>query len=118
MNNNRSTIIPAATELMTDANMGTHGQEKKYFADMLLKNAITKKSILNVPILFDETDLEYDQPFAQVTMHHLNMGQSKTEKQKRNWWSKNMKLAKITLNEKRSNITGGLKKIFFRTYKN
>ena len=81
MNNNLSAIIPAQ-ELMKDANMGTLGQEKKYFADMLLKNEIAKKTILNVPILFDETDLEYNQPFAQVTMHHLNMGQSKTEKQK------------------------------------
>ena len=115
MNNNRSIIIPAQ-ELMKDASMGTLGKEKKYFADMLLKNAITKKSILNVPILFDETDLEYDQPFAQVIMFHLNMGQSKTEQQKRNWWSKNMKLAKYTLNEKQSNITSNLKKIFFCTY--
>ena len=115
MSNTGSTIIPAQ-ELMKDASMGTLGQEKKFFADMLLKNAITKKTILNVPILFDETDLEYDQPFAQVTMFHLNLGQSKTEQQKGNWWSKNMKLAKYTLNEKRSHITSNLKKIFFRTY--
>ena len=84
MNNTGSTIIPAQ-ELMKDASMGTLGKEKKYFADMLLKNAITKKTILNVPILFDETDLDYNQPFAQVTMHHLNMGQNMSEKQKRNW---------------------------------
>ena len=74
MNNKGSIIIPAQ-ELMKDASMGTLGNEKKIFADMLLlKNAITKKSILNVPILFDETDLEYNQQFAQVTMFHLNMG--------------------------------------------
>ena len=69
-----------------------------------------------VPIVFDETGLEYAQPFAQVTMFHLNIGQTMSERQKRNWWSNNKKLAKHTLNEKISNITCGLKKIFFGTY--
>ena len=115
MNNNGSTIIPAQ-ELMKDASMGTLGNEKKIFADMLLKNAITNKTLLNVPILFDETDLEYNQPFAQVTMYHLNMGQNMSETHKQKWWSKNKKLAKLTLNEKRSNVTCGLKKILFGTY--
>ena len=115
MNNNDSEIIPAH-DLMKDASMGSLGKEKKDFYDMLLESAITKKTILNVPILFDETDLEYNQPFAQVTMHHLNMGENMSDKQKSKWWSKNMKLAKLTLNEKRSNITCGLKNIFLRTY--
>ena len=53
-----------AHELMKDASMGSIGKEKKDFYDMILKNAITKKTILNVPILFDETDLEYNQPFG------------------------------------------------------
>ena len=103
-------------DLMKDASMGTLGQEKKDFYRLLLKNAITQQSIFFVPILFDEIDIEYNQPFAEVTMFHLNMGQTMTKKQKRNWWSKNWKLAKYTLHEKRSNITCGLKKIFFRTY--
>ena len=115
MNNTTPQIVPAH-EVMKDASMGTLGKEKQDFFDMVLKNAITKKTILNVPILFDETDLEYNQPFAQVTMHHLNMGQNMSEKQKQKWWSKNKKLAKLTLNEKRSNVTCGLKKIFFGTY--
>ena len=105
-----------ANELMKDASMDSLCKEKKDFYDLLLKNAITKRTILNVPILFDETDLEYNQPFAQVTMHHLNMGENMSDKQKSKWWSKNMKLEKLTLNEKRSNITCGLKNIFLRTY--
>ena len=106
----------SAHDLMKDASMGTLGQTKKDFHQLLLKNAITQQSILFVPILFDEIDIEYNQPFAEVTMFHLNMGQTMSDKQKRTWWSKNWKLAKQTLNEKRSNITSGLKKIFFRTY--
>ena len=81
MNNKDSQIIPAH-ELMKDASMGILSNEKKDFYDMVLKKAITKKSILNVPILFDETDLEYNQSFAQVIMYHLNMGQNMSEKHK------------------------------------
>ena len=114
--NNTDPKIVSTNEVMKDASMGTLGKEKKDFFDMVIKNAITKKTLLNVPILFDETDLEYNQPFAQVTMYHLNMGQNMSEIHKQKWWSKNKKLAKLTLNEKRSNVTCGLKKIFFGMY--
>ena len=107
-----------AHDLMKEDSLGTLGQEKKDFYCLVLKSTITQKqkSILNIPLFFDEIDLEYNQLFAQVTMYHLNIGQPMSEKQKRNWWSKNKKLAKYTLNEKQSNITCGLKKIFFGTY--
>ena len=103
-------------DIMEDASMGTLGQERKDFFRMLLKNVITQQSVLDVPIHFDEKDIEFNQPFANVTMFYLNMGQTMSEKKKRNWWSKNWKLAKFTLNEMRSNITCGLKKIFYCTY--
>ena len=63
-----------AHNTMKDASMGTLGQVKKDFYWLLLKNAITQQSILFVPILFDEIDIEYNQPFAKVTMYHLNIG--------------------------------------------
>ena len=74
MNEEDSQSNPAH-ELMKDASMDRLGQEKIDFYDMVLKNTITQKSILYVPILFDETDLECNQPFAKVTMYHLNIGQ-------------------------------------------
>ena len=115
MNDDDSQGNPAH-DLMKVGSMGTLDQEKKDFFRLVLKSTITQKTVLFVPIIFDETGLEYDQPFAQVTMFHLNIGQTMSERQKRNWWSNNKKLAKHTLNEKRSNITCGLKKIFFGTY--
>ena len=58
--NNTDQEIVSANEIMKDASMGTLGKEKKDFFHMVLKNAITKKTLLNVPILFDEIDLEYN----------------------------------------------------------
>ena len=105
-----------ANELIKDASMGRLGQEKKNFYCLMLKNTITQQSVLYVPLVFDERELDYDQPFAQVTMFYLNIGTAMNDIQKRKWWSTNKKLAKNTLNEKRSNITCGLKKIFYGTY--
>ena len=59
--------------------------KKARLLSFIVKNAITPKLILCVPILFDETDLEYNQPFAKVTMFYLNMGQRMSQKQKSNW---------------------------------
>ena len=103
--NHKDSVRNMAHQLMKDDSIGTFGQEKKDFFCLVLKSTITQKSILYIPIFFDETGLEYNQPFGQVTMFHLNIGQTMSEKQKRNWWSKNMKLVKYTLNEKQSNIT-------------
>ena len=105
-----------SNELMKDASMSRPRQEKKNFYHMMLKNTITQQSILYVPLVFDETELGYDQPFAQVTMFYLNIGPTMNDIQKRKWWSSHKKLAKNTLNEKQSNITCGLKKIFYGTY--
>ena len=41
--------------LMKDDSIGTLGQEKKNFYRLVLKSTITQKSILNVPLLFNET---------------------------------------------------------------
>ena len=98
------------------SSMGRIRQEKENFFQMMLKNTITQQSVLYVPLVFDERELDYDQPFAQVTMFYLNIGTAMNDIQKRKWWSTNKKLAKNTLNEKRSNITCGLKKIFYGTY--
>ena len=93
------------------------GQEKNNFYCLVLKNTVTqKKSILYVLTLFDKEDLEYNQSFVKATMHYLNIEQIMSEKQSRKWWSKVKKLAKHTLDRKRSNITCSLKKIFFGTY--
>ena len=53
-----------AHDLMKVGSMGTLGEERKDFFRMVLKSTITQKTVLFVSIIFDETGLEYDQPFA------------------------------------------------------
>ena len=71
---------------------------------MVLKNTITQKVILNVPFLFHPRDIERNQPFARVTIYHLHM-EKMTDHKIQNAWGKLQKVAKDTLNEKRSNLT-------------
>ena len=102
-------------EQMKHADMGVVTKDKNTFYHMVLKNTITQKVILNVPFLFHPRDNEWNQPFARVTIYHLHMEKMSDHKIQK-FWGKVQKLAKDTLNEKRSNITCGLKKIFFGTY--
>ena len=105
----------SSNEQMKHADMGVVNKDKSTFYHMVLKNMITQKVILNVPFLFHPRDIEWNQPFARVTLYHLNM-EKMTDRQRQTFWHKVKKIAKDTLNEKRSNITAGLKKIFFGTY--
>ena len=102
---------------MKHANMGVVNKDKSTFYHMVLKNTITQKVILNVPFLFHPRDIEWNQLFARVTIFPLYMEKMEDRKIQK-FWNKVQKLAKDTLNEKRSNITCGLKKIFFGTYVN
>ena len=116
MENNDSQGNEVNDLMKVASSIGRLRQEKENFFQMMLKNTITQQSVLYVPLVFDETELDYDQPFAQVTMYYLNIGTAMNDIQKRKWWSSHKKVAKNTLNEKRSNITCGLKKIFNGTY--
>ena len=114
---NKVSSTAVSHEKMQDASMGALGQDREDFFTMLIKNVISQKVILNVPFLFDEKDLDWNQPFAQITRHYLNM-KKRTDLKQQKCWDSVKKVAKNALNGKRSNITCGLKKIFLGTYKN
>ena len=80
-----------------------------------LKNAVSRHTILYVPFLAEEDDLEYDQPFAKITMYFLGMANLLDEK-KRKFWNMHKKSAKSALNSKRSNMNTSLMKTFLGTY--
>ena len=114
---NEVTSTVVSHEKMQDASMGAVNQEREDFFIMLIKNVISQKVILNVPFLFNEKDLDWNQPFAQITRYYLNI-KKRTDLKQQKCWESVKKVAKNALNGKRSNITCGLKKIFLGTYKN
>ena len=97
--------------------MGASGQDREDFFIMLIKNVISQKVILNVPFLFSEKDLDWNQPFAQITHYYQNI-KKRTDLKQQKCWDSVKKVAKNALNGKQSNITCGLEKIFLGTYKN
>ena len=113
---NEDLLTILSHEKMKVASMGAFSQDKEDFFIMLLKNVISQKVILNVPFLFNEKDLDWNQPFAQITRHYLDM-KKRTDLKQQRLWDNVKKIAKNALNGKRSNITCGLKKIFLGTYK-
>ena len=80
-----------------------------------LKNVVSHHTILHVPFLSVEDDLEYDQPFGRITMFYMGMDNDADDK-KRKYWNQNKKVAKAALNAKRSNVGGSLRKTFRGTY--
>ena len=72
-------------EQMKHANMGVVNKDKNTFYHMVLKNTITQKVILNVPFLFHPRDIEWNQPFARVTIYHLHMEKMEDRKIQKFW---------------------------------
>ena len=98
----------------SDMGAGNTSVGKYALFEILVKNMVAQKVYLYVPFLFTEADLDYNKPFAKVTFFLLQMN-DKPDIAKQKFWEKHKKSAKIALNNKRSGIATGMKKVFFGT---
>ena len=78
---------------------------------MWVKKIVSKNTVLYCPFVNNLKELGYDQPFARITMGFLGR-QHDTIEERSKFWEEYKQLAHKTLNVKRSNISGQLRKHF------
>ena len=96
--------------VMRAAGMGS-GKNMQDMNTMWVKKIVSKNTVLYCPFVNNLKELGYDQPFARITMGFLGK-QHDTSEEKSQFWEEYKQIAHKTLNVKRSNISGQLRKHF------